>query len=183
MKALKELRLSIYTVFIVAMVCLVGLAGCSAYQTAQGAHTIVGNAITLAQDELPGLTAAGIFSAQESSVASGWLTGAVGLNNQFESCITNANQTTLKTAGKFVACLNIFAAGLNDPKELAQLKVLNPKAQAKVQIWTSFIAGAINVAITDLGGMTNATPQISATPATSAELKDFARQAGVAYGR
>jgi hypothetical protein len=158
------------------------ISGCNGYTLSQNVHTVVANAIVLAQDELPGLQAVGVLNATEAPVVSGYIALASNLNNQFESCVTNAQQTALKTNAKFLACLNIFSAGLNDPKELALLKVLNPKAQQKVQLWAGFFAGTINIAITDLGGMTNATPVIAPAPATSAELHDFAKRA-IALGR
>lgn len=168
------------------MILIVGLAvsigGCDGFKASVGVHNTVAGGIVLAQDELPGLQAVGIVSAQEDSVIVSYLNGLVGLNAQFASCYTNANQTSLKTNAKFLSCLNIFAAGVADPKELAVFRVLNPKAQAKVQLWVGFITGSINVAITQLGGMTEPTPAIAPSAPTTAEVHDFAKRA-IAVGR
>lgn len=170
-------------VMLLAIVIVLAMGGCSGFQIASGVHTAIADGVSLAQNELPGLEAVGVVSASEVPAVSGYVALTQGLNGQFESCITNANQTALKTNAKFVACLNIFAVGLTDPKELASLRVLNPKAQARLQLWSGFFVGSINFAITQLGGMTNPVPVISSAPATSAELLDFAQRAGVAYGR
>lgn len=168
---------------IVIAALALSMGGCDGFKVSIGVHNAVAGGIVLAQDELPGLQAVGVVSAQEDSVISSYLNGLVGLNAQFASCYTNANQTSLKTNAKFLSCLNIFVAGVVDPKELATFRVLNPKAQAKVQLWVGFIAGSINVAITQLGGMTEPAPVIAPVAPTSAELHDFARRAGVELGR
>lgn len=159
------------------------MSGCDGFKVSQGVHGAVASGLILAQDELPSLQATGIVSATEATVITGYLNLATGLNAQFDSCYTNANQTAVKSNAKFLACLNIFSAGLNDPKELAQLRILNPKAAGKVQLWSGFVVGSINLAITQLGGMTEPVPSIAPSAATSAELNDFARRAGAAYGR
>lgn len=164
-------------------VCILLLTGCDGFKVSQGVHAGVASGIVLAQDELPGLEATNIVSAIEATVITGYLNLATTLNAQFDSCYTNANQTAVKSNAKFLACLNIFSVGLNDPKELAQLRILNPKASAKVQLWSGFIVGSINLAITQLGGMVTPAPVIAPTSPTSAELNDFAKRAGVAYGR
>lgn len=158
-----------------------GIAGCNASQVAQGAFKVVSTALIFANDELPVLQSTNVVSASESAALGAYLSFVGNLNGQYESCITNAQNTVLKNAGKFLACLNTFSQGLADPKELASLRVLNPKAQAKAQLWIAAVQTGINIAVIDLGGMQSPAPVVGPAP-TSAELHDFARQAGIANG-
>src|ERR1700743_2310575 len=88
--------------FVIVAVGL-SMSGCDGYKVSQTVHTAVANAVVLAQDELPSLEALNVVSAQEGTLVSGFLNGVTNLNAQFDSCSTNAQQTTLKNSGKFVA--------------------------------------------------------------------------------
>jgi len=159
---------------VAVMVCL-GLAGCNAYQTAQKAHDIVAAAVAVAQADLPSLQGAGVFSVSEAQTVTDYLTLATNLNNQYETCLTNANNTTLNKKSKFLGCLTTFAAGLSDPKELALLKVMNPKAQQQVQLWITAASVGIASVIAALGGQATPPPQVSAIPT---EPSSVAREMG-----
>lgn len=144
----------------VVAVCF-SFAGCNAYQTAQKAHDIVAAVVAVAQADLPSLTQTGVFSASESAAVTGYLNLATNLNGQYETCITNANNTTLNKKSKFVACLDTFAAGLSDPKELASLRIMNPKAQQQVQLWITAASVGVSSVIAALGGQAPAAPQVA----------------------
>lgn len=166
-------------VIVTALLLCLSLVGCSAFNVATGVNKAVTEGVILANGELPAFVTAGLVTAAEEPVAQGYINFVSNLNTQYESCIQNAQNTMLKNAGKFVACLNIFSAGLSDKTELAALRVLNPKAQAKAQIWAGFFQAAINVAVIDLRGMSNPAPQIAPMTATTADIKSFAEQAGL----
>ena len=151
---------------VAVMVCL-GLAGCNAYQTAQKAHDIVAAAVAVAQADLPSLQGAGVFSVSEAQTVTAYLTLATNLNNQYETCLTNANNTTLNKKSKFLGCLTTFSADLSDPKELASLRVMNPKAQQQVQLWITTVSVGISSVIAALGGQAEPSPQVVAGPVTS----------------
>lgn len=138
-----------------------GFAGCNAYQTAQKAHDIVAAVVSVAQADLPSLTATGVFSASESTAVTGYLNLATNLNGQYQTCIANAQNTTFNKKAKFLACLQVFAQGLSDPKELAQLRVMSPKAQQQVQLWITAASIGVSSVIAALGGQAEAVPQIA----------------------
>lgn len=144
----------------VVAVCF-GIAGCNAYQTAEKAHDIVGAVVAVAQADLPSLTETGVFTASDSAAVTGYLNLVVNLNGQYATCLSNANDTMLNKKGKFLGCLNAFAAGLSDPKELAQLRVMSPKAQQQVQLWITAASVGVSSVVAALGGQAIPAPQVS----------------------
>jgi hypothetical protein len=152
-----------------------GLAGCSSYQKAVTVYTVVESVLAVANAELPNLPV------QDQGVARGLTVAVGGLNDQYKSCIDNAESAMLSTKGKFVACLNLFATGLADPKELANLRVLSPATQAKVQLYVTAVQAGINAGLAFFGsGSTQAAPQVgSAPPTTKAELTQFRKVVGL----
>lgn len=136
-------------------------AGCNAYQTAQKAHDIVAAVVAVAQADLPSLTTTGVFSASESAAVTSYLNLTVNLNGQYQTCIANAQNTTFEKKGKFLACLQVFAQGLSDPKELAQLRVMNPKAQQQVQLWITAASVGVSSVVAALGGQAQPAAQVA----------------------
>lgn len=160
----------------------VSLSGCSNYTKAQKAYNVVEAIISVVEADLPSLQAAGVFSPAEATVVGGYANLAGHLADQYESCITNAQNTMIATSGKFLDCLNVFSAGLADPKELASLRVLNPKAQKQVQLWVTAVQVGINATIAVLGGQQTAPVAISASLPTTAELHEFGARCGYQGG-
>lgn len=158
------------------------LSGCSGFQKAQAAYNVVAGIVGVAQADMPALQAAGVVSPAEAAAISGYLQLAFNLNEQYQSCIVNAQNTTLKTAGKFVDCLAVFSAGLSDPAELAGLRVMNPKAQMKAQLYVVAIQTGINAAVAALGGQQTQAPVISPMPVHVVELRELARRIGYEGG-
>lgn len=136
-------------------------AGCNAYQTAQKAHDVVAAVVAVAQADLPSLTATGVFSASESAAVTSYLNLTVNLNEQYQTCLANAQNTIFDKKGKFLACLQVFAQGLSDPKELAQLRVMNPKAQQQVQLWITAASIGVSSVVAALGGQSQPAPQVA----------------------
>lgn len=164
----------------VVAVCF-SIAGCNAYQTAQKAHDIVGAVVAVAQADLPSLQATGVFNAAEAAAVTNYLNLTVTLNGQYQTCITSENSATLGKKGKFVTCLDTFAQGLSDPKELAQLRVMRPGAQQQVQLWITAASIGVSSVVAALGGAPVASPQVSEyRPASGAQLAFNGRVEAVA---
>src|SRR5579864_9799799 len=125
----------------------VALSGCSSYSKAVTAYNVIAAIVGVAQADLPALQAAGVISPAEAPVVGGYVALVGSLNAQYKSCIDNAQSTKLKNASKFLLCASAFDVGLSDPKELAQLRVLNPKAASRVQLWATAVQIGLNSAI------------------------------------
>ncbi|HUJ33277.1 MAG TPA: hypothetical protein VLY23_18490 [Candidatus Acidoferrum sp.] len=165
-----------------AVLLCFSLAGCNAYSTAQKAHDIVAAAVAVAQADLPSLQATGVFGASDAQAVSSYLTLATNLNGQYETCLTNANNQTLNKKSKFLGCLTTFAAGLSDPKELALLRVMNPKAQQQVQLWITAASVGISSVIAALGGQAAPPPQVASVPVDGTQLAQFERRVEMRAG-
>jgi hypothetical protein len=155
----------------VLILAAVGLSACNAYQTAQRAQSVVAAVIAVAQADLPSLQATGVFSTSEAPAVTNYLNLATNLNGQYATCLSNANNTMLNKTSKFLACLSTFAAGLADPKELATLRVMNPKAQQQVQLWITAASVGVSSVIAALGGQAAPAPQVAANAVTSDEWR------------
>jgi hypothetical protein len=157
-------------------------SGCTAAQVASAAQNtavVIGKTIALAQAELPALQATGLFSAAEGTVIAGYLTTAANLDGQLVSCNTAATAAGSKKAA-FLSCVTIFATGLANPAELTALRVINPKAQAKVLEWLGVVTLSVNLVVTLAGGTAVPAPVIGTTPAPAASaLRPLAIRAGV----
>lgn len=149
------------------------MAACNAYETAARAHDVVAAVIAVAQADLPSLQATGVFSAAEDQAVTSYLTLATNLNGQYATCLANANNMTINKKSKFLGCLNTFAAGLADPKELAVLRVMSPNAQQQVQLWVTAASVGVSSVITALGGQAEAPPQVAQMPTLKSDLEAF----------
>lgn len=145
----------------ISLVAVLFISGCNGYTTAEKVTHVVAVIVTLAQGDIPAFQQAGAFSPQEAAAAQGYLAVVSNLNSQYGACIDAAQAATLKTNGKFLACLNIFLSSATDPKELAQFRVFNPKAQQRIQLWIAAIQLGVNTAIAALGGATQPVVQVS----------------------
>lgn len=166
---------------LVPVAMLVLIAGCNAFQTAEKAHDIVGAVVAVAQADLPSLQATGVFNATEAAAVTNYLNLTVTLNGQYQTCITSANSATLGKKGKLVTCLDTFAQGLSDPKELAQLRVMRPGAQQQVQLWITAASIGVSSVVAALGGQAVPAPTVSQErPAVGAQVAFNGRVEAVA---
>ncbi len=165
----------------VCLLSCIAFAGCNAYQTAEKAHDIVAAVVAVAQADLPSLTQTGVFTASDSVAVTNYLNLVVNLNGQYATCLSNANDTMLNKTGKFLACLNTFAQGLSDPKELATLRVMNPKAQQQVQLWITAASVGVSSVVAALGGQATPAPQVASVTDRIGALQTCGRQ--VAFNR
>ena len=134
--------------------------GCNGADTATRAQNAVTAALNIAAAEVSVVPAAD-QAAYKSFVALGQ-----SLNAQLGTCIAGVSGITGK-AGKFLSCFNTFANGLLAPAELAQLRLLNPSTQAKVQLYVTAIVVGVNIAVAAFGGSVVATPSVGPAPASS----------------
>jgi len=149
------------------------MTACNAYQTAETAYHVIDAIAGVVEADLPSLQAAGPFSPQEGQVISGYLSLVKRLNDQYGSCVANVQSAMLSTKGKYLACANVFSAGLLDPNELAQLRVISPRAQQKVQLWVTAFQIGLNTTITALGGKTEPPPVVSSVPVAQSDLDEL----------
>ena len=136
-------------------VCLLSvtlsMAGCTAQQTAQDVSNVVGGILNIAQQEEQALPAADV------AVMTPWVTLGLSLKAQADTCIAAAGNTKAKLA----TCLTAFVGGLLSPTELAQLRILSPATQKKVQLYATAALIAINGALTNWGQPAKPNPTIS----------------------
>lgn len=146
--------------------CLVpALTGCSAQQKAQGVYDVIEGIVIVAQAEAPNVPV------EDQAIYNGLVAFAGSLADQLKVCID-------APGAKFLTCFQSFANGLNSPTELAQLRILSPKSQHKVQIYVSAIVAGVNAGLTYFGGKKSVAPVISPAPASQAELRELADQIG-----
>lgn len=147
-------RLTSLSCICLALVSMVGMTGCTASTVAQRAETSISVAVAVAQAEAP------LIPVADQAGYNGFVALAVGLNTQLSACVSNASGI-MGRSSKFLACFNAFAAGVASPAELAQLRLLSPSVQAKVQVYVAAIVAGVNVAVVALGGKAVASPSVS----------------------
>lgn len=153
------------SVIAVAILLTVSLTGCTGLEKAQTAANVISAVLAVAQAELPAVPPA------DQAAYSGFVTLGQSLDSQLQACIVAANASVSKS-GKFLACFNGFAAGLASPAEQAQLRLLNDKTRAKVQLYLVGVIAGVNVAVQSFGGTKLQAPVIGPAPA-AAELREL----------
>lgn len=143
--------------FCIVLVAALVLSGCNAAQVAQDAYKAVEAIVAVAQVE------AAAVPAQDRAAYNSFVSLAGTLSDQLNTCI---NTSGTKSA-KLLVCFNAYAAGLNSPTELAQLRVLSPASQKKAQLYIVAIVAGVNVALREFGG---ASAQVTAPVITPAVL-------------
>jgi hypothetical protein len=150
-------------------------AGCNATQDAQRAEAVIASIVGIAQAEESALPAA------DAAILTPWATLGATLDGQLKSCIASAGSSGSKKSA-FLACFNTFSQGLLSSSELAQLRVVSPASQAKVQLIVTAISTGLNVAIAAMGGTPTPPPQVADRQPTRGQLMAFARQNSLPYG-
>lgn len=147
------------------LACCFTMSSCSAQQTAQNISNVVGGILNIAQAEEPALPQA------DAAVITPWIALGFTLQGQANTCIAAAGNTKSKLA----TCLTAFVGGLLSPTEMAQLRILSPAAQKKVQLWATACLIAINGALTNWGQSPQPNPTLATGP-TAAELNVLSAQ-------
>ena len=144
-------------------------SGCNATQDAQQAEAVITSIVSIAQSE------EAVLPPADAAILTPWANLGATLDGQLKTCITSASAAGGKKAA-FLACFNTFSQGLLSSAELAQLRIVSPASQAKVQLIVTALSTGLNVAITAMGGTPTPPPQVAARQPTPGELVAFARQ-------
>jgi len=136
-------------------VLALALIGCNAQQKAQDVYNVIGAVVAVAQAEAVNVPPA------DQVVYNGFVTLAGTLADQLKVCITASGTKS----AKLLACFNAYAVGLSSPTELAQLRILSPTVQKKVQLYVTSLVVGVNVALRFFGGAQVAPPSVAPTPA------------------
>lgn len=142
------------------------MTGCNAQQTAQKAAAIIGAAFAAAQQDISAVPQ------QDQAAYSNFVTLGQTLDHQLQACLAASGTKS----AKLLACFNGFAAGLNSPAELVQLRILSGPSQNKVQKYLDFAIAAVNIAVAAYGGSEVTAPQVQPTPTPKAELRQMYQQ-------
>lgn len=145
------------------------LAGCNSTQTAQKFSTVFAGILSVAQADEPALPAV------DAAIVNHWVTLGQTLDAQLNTCITTTGGKKAKIAG----CITGFGSGLTNQAELAQLRILTPGTQTKIQVIATAVVLAVNAALAQFGGAPQATPVVSPAPATSAQLHQLSARLGL----
>ena len=145
------------------------LVGCNATSDAPRFEPVISGILAVAKADLP------VLSPADQAIVQPWVTLGTTLDSQLEACITGASAAGGKKAA-FLSCFNTFSAGLLNPQELAQLKVISPASQSKVQVWVTAIALGINAALPLFGGNPQPMPVMSSYQPTHQDLSIIARR-------
>jgi len=149
---------------VLALVAL-GCIGCDKTAAVETALGVVGNVITLAQDDLPALQVAGVLTAGDVIAAGNWLSGASTINGQGETCVNMAGGT----GTKIVACLNAIGTGLLSPAEQANLRIISQGAQKKVTLYVTAVVLAVNFTASIVKATQITPPAVGAAPTAGAQ--------------
>lgn len=145
------------------LLCVGTMVGCNAQQAAQTTSNVINGILNIAQAEEAAL------SPTDSAIMTPWVNLGFTLDSQLNTCINAAGGTKAKLA----SCITGFTSGLLSPAELAQLRILSPAVQTKVQIVATAVIIAVNGALTQFGAAAQPNPTVAAVPATHAELHEL----------
>jgi hypothetical protein len=145
----------------VPVLAVVSLAGCSAQQFAQRAQNAITAALNIAVAEEAAVPAA------DQAPYKRFVDLGQQLNAQLNVCIGGVSGpmgTSIGTKAKFLQCFDAFAAGLLSPTELADLRVMTPKSQSKVELIATAVVTGVNIALSQFGGAVVTPPTIAPAP-------------------
>jgi hypothetical protein len=149
-------------------------SGCNALTTAQNFENVITGILNIAKAEIPSLPPA------DGAILAQWSGLLTTLNGQLQTCITSAGSSAKKAT--FLACFNAFAVGATNPTELAQLRLLSPGSQQKVELWLTAAILGVNAALEAFGGAQQIPPVITSQIPSKGDLNALARQLNLAYG-
>lgn len=149
------------------LVLFLGMAStsCNGYDAAVRVSNVIAAILQVASAETAAIPAA------DQAAYTNFVTLGQTLEGQLQKCIAAAD-SGMKKSGKYLACFNGFATGLNSPAEMAQLRILAPDTQKKVQLYLTAITVAVNTAVAAFGGTQSAPPSITQSP-SKADLEQL----------
>lgn len=132
--------------------CLCVLAGCSdPYGACVKASADIAGGIGQGMNTVAQLQQNGAISSSEALSAINYLEFANQADEAFLSCAQTAHASPSK-AGAFTACATTFNAALNNPNELALVKISNPNASATVNTVVEGVTAGVSTLAAALGG-------------------------------
>lgn len=138
----------------------IGVSGCNSLSDATRAQNAITAVLQIAKAELPAIPM------QDQAAYTNWVNLGISLDTQLGTCITGVSGLMGKGA-QFAACFTAFATGFLSTAELAQLRLLNPVTQGKVQLYATAAITAVNLAIALWDGTAQPAPVVTTPPASS----------------
>lgn len=137
---------------ITSTIFLVFIMGCSdPYGACEKAAADIGTSIGGGMKTVDQLRVTGVINVQEETNVLGVLKFLNDANGAFGTCAQQAHTAGSK-AGAYTACATTFQSALNNPSELALIKVGNTQAQQEIQTIVTGVNTGIVAVMTALGG-------------------------------
>ena len=165
-------------------VLALGLGGCKQQPAVVSALNVVQQVISLAEADLPALQAAGTLSAADVTAATNWLGVANTLVTQGQACVAGLGASG--KAAALASCVNTIGTGLLSPAEIAQLRIISPKAQHSVAIYVTAVVLGVNAVATIVSATQTATPPVGSATSENvspSELRAVALRAGLSHSQ
>lgn len=155
------------------------LGGCKQQPSVVSALNVVQQVIMLAQADLPALQVAGTLSSADMGAITNWLSAASTIVAQGQTCVAGLGAGGATSA--LANCVNTIGTGLLSPTEMAQLRIISPKAQHSVTIYVTAVVLGVNAVAAIVSATQTATPPVGGATASVSpdELRTFALRAGV----
>jgi hypothetical protein len=137
---------------VLLLLCCVLTLGCKdPYGACVKAGADIGAGIGQGMHAVDQIRQQGLISSAEESNVIGYLEFANKGNEAFTSCASTAH-TLGNRAGSFTACANAFSMSLNNPAELALIKISNPAASQQISTIINGVTTGVSAVVTALGG-------------------------------
>lgn len=165
---------------IAVAVLALGMGGCKQQPAVVSALKIVQQVISLAQADLPALQIVGTLNAADETAVQGWLSAASTIVGQGQTCVNGLGNGG--TTAALANCVNTIGTGLLSPAEMAQLRIISPKAQHSVAIYVTAVVLGVNAVAQIVQATQTATPTVGGASAENVspdELRTFALRAGI----
>lgn len=136
----------------VLAVLLLALTTCAdPYGSCSKAAADIGASIGTGMHTVDQIRQAGLISTTEESNVVGYLEFANKADEAFETCISTAH-TSGNKPGTYTSCAQAFNASLNNPVQLALIKVGNSNASQQISSIVNGVATAVAAISAGLGG-------------------------------
>jgi hypothetical protein len=152
--------------FGVVVLCVASVVGCNGQQDAIKAQGIIAAVFKVAVAE------EAVVPPADQAAFTNWVSLGQTLNAQLAVCISNVSGI-MGTGAKFASCFTTFTSGLLAPAELAQLRILSPSTQQRVQLYVTAVVAGVNIVVAFIA------PTITPTPTPTSQLRGLGHQIGL----
>jgi hypothetical protein len=156
---------------VLLIVPLLIVSGCNGLSAATKAQNAITDVLNIAKAEVS------LVPTQDLAIYTNFVNLGITLDGQLATCNAAVSGIMGKNS-QFTACFNAFATGLTSPAELAQLRLLSPGTQSKVQLYAVAIITGVNLALSFFGNSVIPAPVVAATPTSSQDLQALRSQLG-----